>query len=35
MPWPSYGKKTERDLIAIYEYLRAIPPLPDNPHPGP
>lgn len=35
MPWPSYGKKTDRDLIAIYEYLRAIPPLPDNPHPGP
>lgn len=35
MPWPSYGKKTERDLGAIYEYLRAIPPLPDNPHPGP
>ena len=35
MPWPAFGKKTERDLDAIYEYLRAIPSLPDNPHPGP
>lgn len=25
MPWPVYGKKIERDLSAIYEYLRAIP----------
>ncbi|HSQ80363.1 MAG TPA: cytochrome C [Casimicrobiaceae bacterium] len=30
MPWPAFGKKTDRDLRAIYEYLRAIPPLPDN-----
>ena len=30
MPWPVYGKKTERDLSAIYEYLRSIPSLPDN-----
>ena len=35
MPWPSFGKKTERDLTAVYEYLRAIPMLPDNPNPGP
>ncbi len=35
MPWPTFGKKTERDLTAIYEYLRAIPSLPNNPHPGP
>ena len=35
MPWPAFGKKTDRDLSAIYEYLRAIPSLPDNPNPGP
>ena len=35
MPWPVIGKKTELDLRAIYEYLRAIPSLPDNPSPGP
>ena len=35
MPWPTFGKKTDHDLTAIYEYLRAIPPLPDNPVPGP
>ncbi|WLI91372.1 hypothetical protein Q4S45_09705 [Massilia sp. R2A-15] len=35
MPWPVFGKKTDRDLNAIYEYLRAIPSLPDNPNPGP
>jgi len=35
MPWPAFGKKTDLDLAAIYEYLRAIPSLPDNPHPGP
>jgi hypothetical protein len=35
MPWPVIGKKTERDLRAIYEYLRAIPSLPDNPNPSP
>jgi hypothetical protein len=34
MPWPSFGKKTDRDLAAIYEYLSAIPSLPD-PVPGP
>ncbi|HEV7447822.1 MAG TPA: hypothetical protein VGO18_34970 [Steroidobacteraceae bacterium] len=35
MPWPVIGKKTDRDLAAMYEYLRALPSLPDNPHPGP
>jgi hypothetical protein len=25
MPWPVYGKMTDRDLRAIYEYLSAIP----------
>jgi hypothetical protein len=35
MPWPLYRWKTERDLKAIYEYLSAIPSLPDNPDPGP
>jgi hypothetical protein len=35
MPWPVFAKKTERDLRAIYEYLSAIPSLPDNPIPGP
>jgi hypothetical protein len=35
MPWPTFGKKSDTDLAAIYEYLRAIPSLPDNPHPGP
>jgi hypothetical protein len=35
MPWPMFGKMTERDLRAVYEYLRAIPSLPDNPQPGP
>jgi hypothetical protein len=35
MPWPSFGKKSDVDLAAMYEYLRAIPSLPDNTHPGP
>lgn len=35
MPWPAFGKKTDRDLESIYEYLRAIPSLPNNPNPGP
>jgi hypothetical protein len=35
MPWPVYSHMTNRDLRAIYEYLRAIPSLPDNPNPGP
>ena len=35
MPWPVIGKKTDHDLTAIYEYLRSIPSLPNNPAPGP
>ena len=35
MPWPVYGKKTDRELKAIYEFLRALPSLPNNPAPGP
>jgi hypothetical protein len=35
MPWPVYSHMTNRDLRAIYEYLRAIPSRPDNPAPGP
>jgi hypothetical protein len=35
MPWPLYRWKTDRDLTAMYEYLRAIPPLQNNPYPGP
>ncbi len=35
MPWPIYGKLREQDMRAIWEYLRAIPPLPDNPSPRP
>jgi len=35
MPWPVFGKKTDRDLRAIYEYLSALPSLPNNPTPGP
>lgn len=35
MPWPEYASLTDLDLRAIYEYLRAIPPLPNNPNPGP
>ena len=35
MPWSVFGKKTDHDLSAIYEFLRSIPSLPDNPNPGP
>ena len=31
MPWPTYQGMVERDLRAIYEYLRAIPSLPTPP----
>lgn len=27
MPWPVYGEMLESDLRAVYEFLRAIPPL--------
>jgi hypothetical protein len=32
MPWPVYGKMTERDMRAVYEYLLSIPPI-DNQNP--
>ena len=35
MPWYVVGKMSDYDLRAIYEYLKAIPSLPDNPAPGP
>jgi hypothetical protein len=35
MPWNVYSKMTPLDLRAIYEYLRAVPALPDNPNPAP
>jgi hypothetical protein len=31
MPWPYFGTMSRHDLAAIYEYLRAIPPLPSAP----
>jgi hypothetical protein len=34
MPWPVFGKMIDRDIAAVYEYLRAIPSLPNNPNPG-
>ena len=35
MPWTVYGKMTTHDLLAVYTYLSAIPPRPNNPNPGP
>jgi len=32
MPWPVYGKMSDRELSAIYEYLKAIPMI--NPRPA-
>jgi hypothetical protein len=32
MPWPVYGKMSDRELESIYEYLRAIPVI--NPRPA-
>ena len=32
MPWPVYGKMSDRELEAIYEFLRAIPII--NPRPA-
>lgn len=31
MPWPVYGEMTDRDIAAVYEFLRAIP----HAEPGP
>ena len=33
MPWPVFQDMSDRDLRAIYEYLRSIPSLPSNPTP--
>ena len=30
MPWPVYGKMSDRELHAIYEFLRAIPCVGDS-----
>jgi hypothetical protein len=30
MPWPAFGKWNDHDMLAVYNYLRAIPPLPNN-----
>jgi len=35
MPWPVLRNLSDQDLRAIYEFLRAIPSLRDNPSPGP
>lgn len=35
MPWPVYGKMTTVELLAIYEFLRAIPSLPTTVPPPP
>jgi hypothetical protein len=35
MPWPVYGKMTDQDLKAIYEYLSAIPHAEPAPPPAP
>ena len=32
MPWPVYGKMSDKQLEAIYEFLRAIPTI--NPRPS-
>ena len=32
MPWPVYGKMSDRELAAIYEFLKAIPVI--NPRPA-
>lgn len=31
MPWPVFHKMTERDILAVYEYLRSIPSRPGFP----
>jgi len=28
MPWPSFSKMTDHDIVAIYEYLSCLPPKP-------
>ena len=31
MPWPTYQSMTDHDILAIYEYLSAIPPATPGP----
>jgi len=31
MPWPVYGNMSDRELEAIYEFLRAIPTIDPRP----
>jgi hypothetical protein len=31
MPWPLFQKMTDRDILAIYEYLRSVPSRPGFP----
>jgi hypothetical protein len=35
MPWPIYKNMTDRDLLAIYEYLSAVPCIAGPPAPSP
>jgi hypothetical protein len=35
MPWPVYGKMTTLELMAVYEFLKAIPSLPTTVPPPP
>ena len=35
MPWPVYGKMSTLELMAIHEYLKAIPSLPTTVPPAP
>ena len=28
MPWPTFTNMTDQDLLAVYEYLRSLPPAP-------
>ena len=35
MPWPAFHSMTDRDLRAIYEYLRAVPCIAGPPAPSP
>ena len=30
MPWPVFQKMTDRDILAIYEYLRSVPSRPGS-----
>jgi hypothetical protein len=30
MPWPVFGKKTDHELFAVYQYLKSIPSIPSH-----